>query len=242
MKYSSCVCLVGMLVAFAAGDAVAEIPAKDVAEIERLRAVHGRSAEDVKPLLAQVSDAGARGLPQGLLLNKVKEGLAKGVDAARIGDVLRDATRRLEVSQGLLHELAPHSGRGDRPPQRAVQVLAEAFGRQITPDDIRELNRRAVQGRKPLTAEELAYGAKGLALMKSAGVSGMDVVAEGMRQGYRPADFVRLGREVRHHQDALAADPDQVQALRSEIAQGRRPDDLFHGPHGREARIDRRRR
>jgi hypothetical protein len=237
LKFSSGLWLFGFLLALAC-PAAAEIPEKDRAEIEQLRSVHGRPAEDVEPLLAQVSEAGARGLPQGLLLNKVKEGLAKGVETPRIGEALSDAARRLELSQNVLHELAPP---GRRHPQRAVQVLAEAFGRNITPDDVRELHRRAAEGRQPLTAEELAYGVKGLALMKSAGVSGMDVVAEGMRQGYRPSDFIHLGREVRMHRDALLANPERLHELQQEIGQGRRPNDLFHA-HPGERRLDRRRR
>jgi len=240
LKFCSGLWLFALLLALA-GPAAAEIPEKDRAEIEQLRSVHGRPAEDVEPLLAQVSEAGARGLPQGLLLNKVKEGLAKGIETPRIGEALSDATRRLELSQTMLHELAPTGPRRDRHPQRAVQVLAEAFGRNITPDDVRELHRRAADGQRPLTAEELAYGVKGLALMKSAGVSGMDIVAEGIRQGYRPSDFIHLGREVRMHREALLANPERLQELQQEIGQGRRPNDLFHA-HPGERRPDRRRR
>ncbi|MER3423696.1 MAG: hypothetical protein C4293_11155, partial [Nitrospiraceae bacterium] len=63
---------------------------QDREEIGRLRVLHNRSAEDVDALVKQVEEAGARGLPQEPLLNKIKEGLAKGVEPKQIESVLRD--------------------------------------------------------------------------------------------------------------------------------------------------------
>ena len=82
--------LISVVLCFTAAPALAEsLSNQDLAEIDRLRAAQGHSAEAVNPLLEQVTKAGEKGLPIEPLANKVKEGLAKGVEPKRIEPVLR---------------------------------------------------------------------------------------------------------------------------------------------------------
>jgi hypothetical protein len=212
----------------------AQLADRDTAELERLRSIHGRSQEEIAPLLAIVREAGARGLPQELLANKVKEGLAKGIEPARIERVVRAMATRLEAAHGLLTELSITADMRDPRSRRSLQVLSDVLGRRVSADDVRAIDRIARQGGRPLDAERLAYGARLLAMLKDTGVDGTRLVGEGLRQGYRPGELIHLGRELRHNRE-LSANPARLEQLQRDIEGGRRMDDVLQ-----ELRQDRR--
>jgi hypothetical protein len=207
-------------------------------DIARLSAAQGRSAEEVKPLVDLATKAGERGLPPGPLVNKIKEGLAKGVEPARIEPVLREMAGRLATAQETLKEL---SGRGlvdagSSGRQRAVEVLAEALGRGVSPDEVRQIGRLAQEGKPRLTPDALASGAKSLAVMKEGGVparEGLSLVADALRQGFRPSELADLSRELkrRGREGRLP-----LQAVQDAVKRGDRPDQIFRedrrGPGG----------
>jgi hypothetical protein len=211
---------------------------QDLDDIARLSAAQGRSAEEVKPLVDLATKAGERGLPPGPLVNKIKEGLAKGVEPARIEPVLREMAGRLATAQETLKEL---SGRGlvdagSSGRQRAVEVLAEALGRGVSPDEVRQIGRLAQEGKPRLTPDALASGAKSLAVMKEGGVparEGLSLVADALRQGFRPSELADLSRELkrRGREGRLP-----LQAVQDAVKRGDRPDQIFRedrrGPGG----------
>lgn len=217
---------------------------QDLDDIARLSAAQGRSAEEVKPLVELATKAGERGLPPGPLVNKIKEGLAKGIDPKRIEPVLREMAGRLETAQETLKELSGRglvdAGSGGR--QRAVEVLAEALARGASPDEVRQIGRLAQEGKPRLTLEALASGAKSLAVMKEGGVparEGLSLVADALRQGFRPSELADLSRELkrRGREGRLP-----LQAVQDAVKRGDRPDHIFRedrrGPGGGD-RLDR---
>lgn len=202
---------------------------QDRAEINRLRAAQGHSPDDVKPLLEQVNKAGERGLPVESLANKVKEGLAKGIDPKRIDPVLRQMTSRLESAHEVLEE-AKGRGIAEGNRQRALETMAEALARGATADEVRELSRLSQEGRHKATQEELAAGAKSLAVMKEAKISSNDgtaLVGEGIKQGYRSSDLLDLGREVKRRGSDFQEGRASLKALREQVRRGERGDRLF---------------
>jgi hypothetical protein len=202
---------------------------QDRAEINRLRAAQGHSVEDLKPLLEQVNQAGERGLPVESLANKVKEGLAKGIDPKRIDPVLRQMTSRLESAHEVLQE-AKGRGMAEGNRQRALETMAEAFARGATADEVRELSRLSQEGRHKATQEELAAGAKSLAVMKEGKISSNDgtaLVGEGIKQGYRSSDLLDLGREVKRRGSDFQEGRASLKALREQVRRGERGDRLF---------------
>ncbi len=202
---------------------------QDRAEINRLRAAQGHSADDLKPLLEQVNQAGERGLPVESLANKVKEGLAKGIEPKRIDPVLRQMTSRLESAHEVLQE-AKGRGIADGNRQRALETMAEAFSRGATADEVRELSRLSQEGRHKATQEDLAAGAKSLAVMKEGKISSNDgtaLVGEGMKQGYRSSDLLDLGREVKRRGSDFQEGRASLKALREQVRRGERSDRLF---------------
>jgi hypothetical protein len=202
---------------------------QDRAEINRLRAAQGHSSDDITPLLEQVNKAGERGLPVESLANKVKEGLAKGIDPKRIDPVLRQMTFRLESAHEVLQE-AKGRGMAEGNRQRALETMAEAFARGATADEVRELSRLSQEGRHKATQEELAAGAKSLAVMKEGKISSNDgtaLVGEGIKQGYRSSDLLDLGREVKRRGSDFQEGRASLKALREQVRRGERGDRLF---------------
>ena len=221
---------------------------QDREEINLLRLAQGHSAEDVNPLLEQVTKAGEKGFPTEPLANKLKEGLAKGVEPKRIEPVLRQMVTHFDSAQDLLQESTMKGmidqAQGNR--QQAMQALAEALSRGATVDEVRELARNGQRQGQKLSQELLATGAKSVAVMKEAKIPSKDsaaIVAEGMRQGYRPAELADLAREMKRHGQDFREGRLTTQSIHDKISRGDRSDRLFsdqdHSGSGGEDRMDR---
>jgi hypothetical protein len=209
-----------LAVALAPGLLAAEVPMRDRQDITRLAESRGVTSADVAPLVAEVDRAASRGLPQEPLVDKLKEGLAKGVPPARVHSVLRDIVGHMDRASGLLGPVADAGLR-----TRAIEVLAEALGRGVTPEDVTRLARLA-QGKAPATPESLAFGAKGWALLREAGIAaddGVPLMAEAMRQGFRSADILSLAREVSLRRDDFASGRMTLESVREAVGRGERP-------------------
>lgn len=212
------------------GPAWAELlPTQDQEEIEWLGVAQGHSSEVVAPLLDQIKRVGERGLPVESLTNKVKEGLAKGIDLGRIASVLRQMTSRLESAHELLQEAGScRMKEGNR--QRAMETMAEALTRGATVDEVRELSRLSQGSRCQVTQEAVAAGAKSLAIMKEGRISskdGMALLSEEIKQGYRPSEILDLGRYLRRHGSDFKAGLASIKAIREYVSRGERSDRLF---------------
>ncbi len=210
------------------------ISIQDRDEIARLRSARGFAAEEMSPLLEQVNKAGERGLPVEPLANKVKEGLAKGVDPKRIDPVLRQMVTHFESAQEVLREAGTRGvAEGNR--RVALETLAEAFSRGATPEEVRELTRLSQDGKQKVTQESLAAGAKSLAMMKEGKIAskeGAALVGEGMRQGYKPSELLDLSREIKRRGGEFQSGRASIQTLREQVRRGERGDRLFRNEHG----------
>ncbi len=210
------------------------ISGQDRDEIARLRSARGFAAEEVSLLLEQVNKAGERGIPTEPLANKVKEGLAKGVDPKRIDPVLRQMVTHFESAQEVLREAGTRGvAEGNR--RVAVETLAEAFSRGATAEEVRELTRLSQDGKQKVTQETLAAGAKSLAVMKEGKIASQDgaaLIGEGMRQGYKPSELLDLSREVKRRGGEFQSGRANIQTLREQMRRGDRGDRLFRNEHG----------
>lgn len=202
---------------------------QDRDEIVRLGSAQGRSARDLDPLLEQVNKVGEKGFPTESMVNKVKEGLVKGVEPQRIDQVLRQMTERLESAHEVLEE-AKARGITEGNRQRALETMAEALARGTSKEEVRELTRMSLEGKQKVTQDLLAAGAKGLAVMKEANVSTKDgaaLLGEGIRQGYRANELLDLSREVKRRGSDFQQGRVSLQQLRERIGRGEKSDRLF---------------
>lgn len=234
--------LVALVIGCGAATVWAEpLSSQDRAEIDRLRAAQGHSAEDVTLLLEHVSKAGEKGLPTEPLANKVKEGLAKGVEPKRIDSVLRQLVTHLESAQDVLKE-AGQRGIAEGNRQRAIELMADALSRGATVEEVRELARVSQEGRQKVTQETLAAGAKGVAVMKEGKVPSRDgtaLIGEGLRQGYRATELLDLSRDVKRRGADFQEGRASLQTLREQISRGERADRLLREDHSGSDRSDR---
>ena len=201
--------------------AAAEIGPAERQEIARLAEARGTAPSDVAPLVDEIDRAAARGLPATSLLNKLKEGLSKGVPPARVHGVLRDMASRMDVARDLLGAVPDEAAR-----TRSIEVLAEALGRGATAADVKEIARLAKTDGGP-SSESLAFGAKSWALMREAGIpaaGGVGLVVEAMRQGFRPAELLTLAREVGARREDFETGRLSLDAVREAVRRGERPE------------------
>lgn len=221
---------------------------QDREEINRLRSAQGHSAEEVNALLEQVTKAGEKGLPTEPLANKVKEGLAKGVEPRRIDPVLRQLVSHFESAHDVLQESISKGmvdvSQGTR--QRALEGLAEALNRGTSVEEVRELAKAAQGGGAKVSQEALASGAKSLAILKEAKISSKDgtaLVAEGIRQGYRSAELGDLAREIKRRGSDIQQGRMNLQNIKDQVSKGQRADRIFResdqGGSGGGDRMDR---
>lgn len=206
------------------------LSSRDLEEIARLRTAQGRSAEDVAALVDQAKRAGERGLPAEAFANKIKEGLAKGVEPKRIESVLGRMIGDYEQARDVLKEAQMKGVTEGRAGRRTLDTLAEAIARGATADEVRNLGRSGQGGGKRIDQDALASGAKGLALMKEAGISaqdGADLIGEGLRRGLRSSELIDLGREVKRRGRDFREGRTSLQRMRERLARGERGEGLF---------------
>ena len=198
--------------------------------LARLRVSQGGRAEEVDPLVRHADEAAKKGLPVGPLTNKIREGLAKGAAPNRIEVVVRQMALDLETADRLLRELQPTTAASGR--ETPVLLLAEALGGGVTPEEVDVLHRQAQSpDQPPMSADGLGSAAKGLSLIIGAGLpitEGTAVMAEAMRQGFRPPEMLDLGREIKRREHDFREGRASLLALREAIVRGERPDRLFH--------------
>jgi len=207
----------------------ASLPAKDVQDINQLGQARGHTPESINRLLEHAQQAIDQGLPERPIMNKIKEGLAKGASPERIQPVVRDMVGNLRDAREVLRDATSGgSGQEGGGNSRATEVMAEALGRGVTVDEVRFLGRSG--GKNRVNQEDLAFGAKGLALTKEGGVSGADaipVVGEALRQGFRSNELLDLGREIKKRGNEFRADRNRIQDIKKAVERGERPDKIF---------------
>ncbi len=209
------------------------------ADREALVALHvsrGGRAGDLDPLIAVVNEAGGKGLPIRPLADKIREGVSKRAQPARIEQVVRQMAADLDVARGLVREWTPDD---DRTRQDVVVLLGEALSGPLTPDterrgltadEARELGRQMRAARSGLPADAIAHGARGLAFIKDAGLpvaDGTALMTEAARRGFRDSDLLDLGRHVKLREREYQSGRATLGALRDAVARGERPERLF---------------
>jgi hypothetical protein len=163
------------------------------------------------------------------LTSKIREGLSKGADPARIDAVVRQMSMHLETADRVVGEWLPAAGAAER--EAPVTLLAEALGGGVTPADVNEIRAGSQAGGRPAPSlDALASAAKGLSLIREARLpagDGTAVIVEAVRQGFRPHETLDLGREVKRRERDYREGRASLVTLREAIARGRRPDQLF---------------
>jgi len=221
--------------AVAAAQAVAP---PDRAALVAMGTSRGGRAEDVDALIRVADAAAGKGLPSAPVVNKIREGLAKGVPPARINPVVQQMVEHLQTADDIVREGPAPAAAAER--AAAVTLLAEALGAGVSPAEVRDLRRQAQPaGQAPMPADAMASAARGLAFIKDARLpvaDGSAVLAEAARRGFRGDDLLDLGREIKRREADYQAGRVTLRGLRDAIARGDRLERLFPD---RPANVDR---
>ncbi len=212
------------------------LSARDLSDIQRLGKARGHSQQDIESLVDRARHIEGSGLPHEPIVNKIKEGLAKGVPLSRISPVLRKMEGNLREAHDILAEHRGRDNRENTEDRRATEVLAEALGRGVTRDNVRALKESGRGGKRRLDSSSLAFGAKGLALTGEGGVSHQDgtpLVGEAIRQGFQPHELLDLGREMKKRGRELKQDRIRLKDIQKALARGERADRIFNDRRGR---------
>jgi hypothetical protein len=185
-------------------------------------------AQDADALMRVADEAAAKGLPTAPLTNKIREGLAKGVDPKRIEQVVRQMTVQLETADRLIKEVDPAATNREA----RVVLMAESLGSGVTVEQVRELRRLAQppSAGSRMSADTVATAAKGLSIIEEVRLpvaEGTAVIAEAVKQGFRSSEILELAREIRRHETDYRSGRASLSALRDAIARGNRPEQLF---------------
>lgn len=217
--------------------AAQSVPASEREALVRLIVDRGGRAEDADALIDHANAAGAKGLPVMPLTNKIREGIAKGHEPARIEALIRQLTGHLESADRMIRDLPQPPVAAGR--EASVTLLADAFFSGVTIDEVNEIRRLSqAPGGTPISPDGLAGAAKGLSFIKEARLSATDgaaVMSEAARGGFRSLDMVDLGREIKRRERDFREGRATLRALREAIARGSRPEQLLRERRTRNA-------
>lgn len=192
----------------------------------------GRATEEMQRLAKQVQRAQGLGLSTESLIDKIKEGMAKGIETPRIEQRLVLMINHMKLAKTLLQE----TGSSDKNQavlggkDRALAVLSEALERGVTPDEVRDVYRAAGEGKHEVRSDALAYSAKGMALMKEGGLppdQSRALAATALRKGVEPTNLMDLARELKGRGQELREHPAKLKDIQSAVERGQRVEKIL---------------
>ena len=133
-----------------AADAVNNgIPGDDVEIIVSRAVKRGADAGTINGFIDTVLSAKKAGLPTGPVLDRIEQGLSKGVPPGRIDAASRQLAEKLAIAQPLVDELIRNGvkPRGKAERVDAIEATARALEKSLSADDIRGMG-ASVQNRK----------------------------------------------------------------------------------------------
>ena len=203
---------------------------QDLVALVRLGESQGRVPEDMKRLTDQVQRAHALGLPVESLVDKIKEGMAKRIETPRIEQRLVLMINHMKLADTLLKETGAGKKQATTGRDRALSVLSEALERGVTADEVRSVHRDIGEGNREVRPDALAYGAKGMALMKEGGLTPDEsraLAATALRKGVEPTNLMDLARELKGRGQELRDHPARLKDIQSAVERGQRMEKIL---------------
>ena len=184
----------------AAGRALrAGIPADDVEIILSRGRERGVGAGATRELIDTAVKAREKGLPVRPVLNRIEEGLSKGVPPDKIAAASRNLSEKLSTAQPIVGELI---GRGlksgsDKDREYAVETVARALERSVPADTIARTGRQVNERRGSVVLFD-----KAVHTLTSLTENGMPVesasrlVRSAVERGFTEKDLGKMERDV----------------------------------------------
>jgi hypothetical protein len=175
------------------------VPPQDVGVIIRRGLSRGWDAESISKSLRLVSEAGRNKLPLRPLLNRVEQGLSKGVPPERVMEATRRLSEKLEISGRMVGRLEKEGLRAARESEKteAVQTIAWALERSVPEETVESMGRQMGAGRLSVSRFNLA-----VSTLTTFAEMGMPVdrashfIHRAIQKGYSQSDMMRMERDV----------------------------------------------
>jgi hypothetical protein len=205
----------------AAGRALrAGIPADDVEIIISRGRERGVGAGATRELIDTAVKAREKGLPIRPVLNRIEQGLSKGVPPDKIAAASRNLSEKLEAAQPIVNELIGSgvpSG-ADREREYAVETVARALERSIPADTIKRTGKQVRERRGSVVLFD-----KAVHTLTSLTENGMPVesasrlVRSAVERGLTEKDLGKMERDVVEGLEKGKRMDDVIKSSESEI-------------------------
>lgn len=183
-----------------AGDAVsAGIPADDVATIITRGLSRGLDSNVIEGLVDTVLDVKAKNLPVRPVLDRIEQGLSKGVPPERIFTVTKRLAEKLAGADGIVNSLIKSGLKAGKDTERegAVQTVARALERSVSENVITLTGIKAKKGNYSLSFFDKAVAT--LTTLTENGVPAdhaLRLVNKAMDKDYSEKDMRDMEREI----------------------------------------------
>jgi hypothetical protein len=177
----------------------AGVPSQDVKVILRRGLSRGWDAESISKNLDLVSEAGRNKLPTRPLLNRVEQGLSKGVPPERVMEATLRLSEKLEVSSRMAGRLEKEGLKtaGQNEKTEAVQTIAWALDRSVPEDTVEDVGRQ--MGSRGLSFSRFTIAVSTLTTFTEMGMP-VDraslYIHRAVEKGYSVHDMMRMERDV----------------------------------------------
>jgi hypothetical protein len=147
------------------GSATADIPME---RLQKAFTAAGISSSETAVLTAVIDDADAKGLPLEPLIEKIEEGIVKGVSTPTIVAAVRRQMEALEYVKTLLPTVNSIAGA-----QESWIIIADSLGQGLSRDELRNFLAQAPESPVPM----LAIAVENLSLLQQIGIEPDDTLA-----------------------------------------------------------------
>ncbi len=170
------------------------VPPGELTELENLlRNKTGFSDSRVADLLELIEDASGKGLPVGLLINKVKEGVVKKAGYNAIADVTRNYIVNISRARKIVNGFKNITSKADR--EYYTRYIGELFNRGLA---VKQWDYFAeISTGRNLDIENIAGNAGVLVSLLERNIPlhyARDVMVKGIKSNYRLKEIERIGQ------------------------------------------------
>ena len=186
-------------------------PAFDAAEVRGLLDKGRFTPPQTQAALALLDRAERGGLPTSMLVNRIREGIARRAEPKAVLGVVEDRLQQLERADDVVRQCAA-SGIAVRDRERSLLTLADAFAQGVTPGDVLAILPAAAEGKRDV--ETIARAAETLGRLARKGFPPKDTrdvvsAAAAAWPADRLDDLVGLFLQA----DALRLAPDEAREV-----------------------------
>jgi hypothetical protein len=207
----------------------AGIPADDVGIIVTRARDRKMGADATRALLRTVIETGEKGLPTGPVLNRIEQGLSKGIPPEKISASSRRLADKLSAAQPIVNDLVRDGviARSGSEREYAIETVARALEGSIPADAIVRTGRQVKDRKGSVVLFDKAVHA--LTNLIGSGMpadSALRLVDSAVGRGFSDKDLTKLEREILEGLGKGKGMDDVIRSTETEIKSDRKGESL----------------